>query len=75
MGNNMHMSELYGSSKHWVSFTTLWHVKVGRRRLSEERRKDDGQKDKARNKGWEREEKGYDMKLGSEKFQKVAENS
>lgn len=54
MGNNMHMSELYGSSKHWVSFTTLWHVKVGRRRLSEERRKDDGQKDKAGNKGWER---------------------
>lgn len=40
MGNNVHMSELYGSSKHWVSFTTLWHVKLVRRRL----RKSEGKK-------------------------------
>jgi len=42
MGNNTHLSELYGSSKHLVSFTALWPVKVVRRRLSEEFRKEEG---------------------------------
>lgn len=52
----MHINELCASSKHWVSFTILWHVKVGRR-LSEEWMKEDGYKEEAENKGWERQKR------------------
>ena len=61
------MSELYGSSKHTVSFTTLWHVKLVRR-LRKSKGEKVGKRTRQETKD-EREGKEHDMKPGSEKLE------